>query len=282
MTQKNRSIELTQVTQWEDGKATRVEDYLSAEEPLEMRAGRYSLGVTLRTPGDDKELVAGFLFTEGIITRREHLVSLQLPGPAAPERNLVRVTLASKVRLPAGSPARRFSAGSACGVCGKASIAQLRRRGLRRPEAATLFDPEILCQLPLKLRAAQAAFGRTGGLHAAALFNADGELLVLREDIGRHNAVDKVIGWAFLEGRLPLSGQVMLVSGRDGFEIVQKALSAGVPVLASVSAPSSLAVQLARELGLTLVGFLRDQRFVIYSEEDRIAITVPAPAGQSR
>jgi FdhD protein len=139
-----------------------------------------------------------------------------------------------------------------------------------------------LCQLPQKLRAAQAAFGRTGGLHAAALFNADGELLVLREDIGRHNAVDKVIGWAFLEGRLPLSRQVMLVSGRGGFEIVQKALSAGIPLLASVSAPSSLAVQLARELGLTLVGFLRGQRFVIYSEEDRIAVTAPAPAGESR
>jgi len=273
MTQKSRNIELTQVTQWEHGKVLRVEDYLAAEEPLEMRAGRYSLGVTLRTPGDDKELVAGFLFTEGMITRREDLVSIRLPGDAAPERNLVRVTLDSKVRLAAGNAARRFSAGSACGVCGKASITQLRRRGLRRPEIDTLFDPEVLCQLPDKLRAAQAAFGRTGGLHAAALFNAGGELLVLREDIGRHNAVDKVIGWAFLEGRLPLSGHVLLVSGRGGFEIVQKALSAGIPLLASVSAPSSLAVQLAREFGLTLVGFLRGQRFVIYSEEDRIAVS---------
>ena len=273
MTQKSRNIELTQVTQWEHGKVLRVEDYLAAEEPLEMRAGRYSLGVTLRTPGDDKELVAGFLFTEGMITRREDLVSIRLPGDAAPERNLVRVTLDSKVRLAAGNAARRFSAGSACGVCGKASITQLRRRGLRRPEIDTLFDPEVLCQLPDKLRAAQAAFGRTGGLHAAALFNAGGELLALREDIGRHNAVDKVIGWAFLEGRLPLSGHVLLVSGRGGFEIVQKALSAGIPLLASVSAPSSLAVQLAREFGLTLVGFLRGQRFVIYSEEDRIAVS---------
>ena len=275
MTQKSRNIELTQVTQWEDGKTTRVEDYLAAEEPLEMRAGRYSLGVTLRTPGDDKELVAGFLFTEGIISRQEDLVALQLPGDAAPERNRVRVTLDPKVRLAKGSATRRFSAGSACGVCGKASITQLRRRGLHRPEVATMFDPEVLCQLPHKLRAAQAAFGRTGGLHAAAIFNAGGELLVLREDIGRHNAVDKVIGWAFLEGRLPLSGHVLLVSGRGGFEIVQKALSAGIPLLASVSAPSRLAVQLARELGLTLVGFLRGQRFVIYSEEDRIAVSAP-------
>jgi FdhD protein len=144
---------------------------------------------------------------------------------------------------------------------------------LRHPDVTTLFDPEVLCQLPQKLRAAQAVFGRTGGLHAAALFDPGGELLVLREDIGRHNAVDKVIGWAFLEDRLPLSGHVLLVSGRGGFEIVQKAIAAGIPLLASVSAPSSLAVQLARELGLTLVGFLRGRRFVIYSEEERIAVS---------
>src|SRR5579864_1314539 len=162
MTQKSRSIELTQVIQWENGKATRVEDYLAAEEPLEMRAGRSSLGVTLRTPGNDEELVAGFLFTEGILSRREHLVALRLPDGDEPKRNLVRVTLDSKVRLAARGAARRFSAGSACGVCGKASIAQLRRRGLRRPEGRTLFDPEILCQLPQKLRAAQAVFSRTG------------------------------------------------------------------------------------------------------------------------
>ncbi len=281
MAQKNRSIELTQVTQWEDGKVARVEDYLAAEEPLEMRAGRYSLGVTLRTPGDDEELVAGFLFTEGIISRREDLVALRMPGDNSPERNLVRVTLDPSVRLAENSAARRFSAGSACGVCGKASITQLRRRGLRRPEAATLFDPEMLCKLPPRLRAAQDVFGRTGGLHAAALFGPTGELLVLREDIGRHNAVDKAIGWALLGGRLPLSDHVLLVSGRGGFEIVQKSITAGIPLLASVSAPSSLAVQLARELGLTLVGFLRGQRFVIYAGEERIAVSPPALAGAS-
>ncbi len=281
MPRKSRNIELTQVTNWEDGKAARVEDCLAAEEPLEMRAGRYSVGVTLRTPGDDEELVAGFLFTEGIISRREDLVALRIPGDTAAERNLVRVTLAPSVRLKAGGAARRFSAGSACGVCGKAGIAQLRRRGLRRPEAASPFDPEMLCQLPPRLRATQAVFGRTGGLHAAALFNSGGELLVLREDIGRHNAVDKVIGWAFLGGRLPLSGHVLLVSGRGGFEIVQKTIAAGIPLLASVSAPSSLAVQLARELGLTLVGFLRGRRFVIYSGEERIAVSASTPAGAS-
>ncbi len=273
MSQKNRNIALTQVTQWEDGKAARVEDYLAAEEPLEMRAGKRSLGVTLRTPGNDEELVAGFLFTERIIARREQLSAVRLPGDKDRERNVAHVTLGPKVRLPTGSAARRFSAGSACGVCGIASIAQLRQRGLRRPESATRFDPEVLCQLPEKLRAAQPVFGRTGGLHAAALFTADGELLVLREDIGRHNAVDKVIGWAFLNERLPLSGHVLLASGRGGFEIVQKSITAGIPLLASVSAPSSLAVQLARELGQTLVGFLRGRRFVIYSGEERLAIS---------
>jgi FdhD protein len=281
MAKKSRSIELTQVTQWEDGKATRVEDFLAAEEPLEMRAGRYSLGVTLRTPGDDEDLVAGFLFSEGIISKREDLVALRMPDDTALEKNLVRVTLDPSVRLEENNAARRFSAGSACGVCGKASIAQLRRRGLRRPTAALLFDPEILCQLPPILRETQAVFVRTGGLHAAALFTPTGELLVLREDIGRHNAVDKVIGWALLGGHLPLSGHVLLVSGRGGFEIVQKTIAAGIPLLASVSAPSSLAVQLARELGLTLIGFLRGRRFVIYAGEERIAVPVSAPAGAS-
>jgi FdhD protein len=279
MTQKSRNIEITQVTDWQDGRVTQFEDYLAAEEPLEIRAGRHSLGVTLRTPGDDEELVAGFLFTEGFISRREDLLALQMPGDTSAERNLVGVTLGSGVRVKTGNAARRYSAGSACGVCGKASIAQLRQRGLRRPAAASLFDPEMLCQLPPRLRATQAVFGRTGGLHAAALFSRGGELLVLREDIGRHNAVDKVIGWTFLRGGLPLSDHILLVSGRGGFEIVQKALTAGIPLLASVSAPSSLAVQLAREFGLTLVGFLRGRRFVIYSGEERIAVSGLAAAG---
>jgi len=281
MAKKYRSIELTQVTQWEEGKATRVEDYLAAEEPLEMRAGQYSLGVTLRTPGDDEELVAGFLFSEGIISRREDLLALRMPGDKDAEKNLVRVTLDPLVQLAENSAAKRFSAGSACGVCGKASIAQLRRRGLRSPKASSLFSPEILCQLPPILRETQAVFVRTGGLHAAALFSAAGELLVMREDIGRHNAVDKVIGWALLRGRVPLSDHVLLVSGRGGFEIVQKSIVAGIPLLASVSAPSSLAVQLARELGLTLVGFLRGRRFVIYAGEDRIALSASLSVGAS-
>ena len=199
MAQRKRSIALTQVVRWEDGNCSRVDDCLAGEEPLEMRAGRRSLGITMRTPGNDEELVAGFLFSEGILLRREDLKSMRLPGKNEPEQNLVRVTFGAKAGRGAISN-RRFSAGSACGVCGKASIAELRGRGMRRPDSAGRFNPEILCQLPPKLRDGQAVFGRTGGLHAAALFDGEGNLIVLREDIGRHNAVDKVIGWAFLSG----------------------------------------------------------------------------------
>ncbi len=274
--QSARSIDITQVLEWNEGKAQRVEDYLAGEEPLEMRSGRQRLGVTLRTPGNDCELVAGFLFTEGIISKREEILSIEAPGDSAQRRangnNVVRVRLKRGARLSALGT-RKFSAGSACGICGKESIAQVRRRGIRPPESQSRFDPAMLCQLPEKLRATQAIFGRTGGLHAAALFQSDGEVLVLREDIGRHNAVDKVIGWALLQGKVPLTGHALLVSGRGGFEIVQKALAAGIPLLASVSAPSSLAVRLARELGLTLVGFLRGRRFIVYSGEQRLEIT---------
>ena len=168
-----------------------------------------------------------------------------------------------------------YSAGSACGVCGKSSIDAVRQRLPSRPEASTHFSAEMLCTLPDRLRSEQALFQRTGGLHAAALFDAKGELIVLREDIGRHNAVDKVIGWALLQGKLPLKQHLCLVSGRGGFEIVQKALMAGIPLLASVSAPSSLAVQLAREMGMSLIGFLRGNRFVIYSGEQRVASSQP-------
>jgi FdhD protein len=273
--QSARSIDITQVLEWNNGQAQRVEDYLAGEEPLEMRSGRQRLGVTLRTPGNDCELVAGFLFTEGIISKREEILSIEAPGDSLQRRangnNIVRVRLKPRARLSALG-GRKFSAGSACGMCGKESIAQVRRRGIRPPESQSRFDPAMLCQLPEKLRATQAIFGRTGGLHAAALFRSDGEVLVLREDIGRHNAVDKVIGWALLQGKVPLTGHGLLVSGRGGFEIVQKALAGGIPLLASVSAPSSLAVRLARELGLTLVGFLRGQRFIVYAGEQRLAI----------
>ncbi len=239
----------------------------------------------MRTPGNDSELVAGFLFTEGIITRREQLLSScagdDSGGNNLARANRVRVCLGRGAQLGQRKLARSFSAGSACGVCGKASIAEVRRRGLRRPNPASRFDPETLCQLPEKLRGAQAIFGRTGALHAAAIFDARGELIVLREDIGRHNAVDKVIGWALVEGKVPLDNHMLLVSGRGGFEIVQKALVAGVPLLASVSAPSSLAVQLARELGITLVGFLRGRRFIIYAGEERLGVSASASGAQA-
>jgi FdhD protein len=271
------SIALTQVTEWSAGESRRADDYLAAEEPLEIRVGRRSLGVALRTPGDDRELVAGLLFTEGLIEDIGQVRQIDCADSGTSGvRNFARVALRRGVKLGAEVGRRGFSAGSACGACGKATIDQLRNRGVRRPNQAVRFDAEILCDLPDKLRASQAVFGRTGGLHAAALFDARGELAVLREDIGRHNAVDKVIGWAVLQQRLPLDDYMLLASGRGGFEIVQKALVAGIPLLASVSAPSSLAVQMAREMGLTLLGFLRGRRFVIYAHEERLGLSAPA------
>ncbi|MFY9802836.1 MAG: formate dehydrogenase accessory sulfurtransferase FdhD [Candidatus Acidiferrales bacterium] len=300
-----RSVGLTQVSEWDDGKLRRKDDYLAAEEPLEIRVGNEPVSVTMRTPGHDQELAAGFLFTEGLIQDRGQLLGLE---DAARENDAENAATSATTTGPATGPAtgttiggttgteagakngnviqarisvdaapdmekmrRNFFAASSCGICGKASIDAIRARGLATPNPDFRLDAEILVRLPERLRSAQDVFERTGGLHAAALFNAQGELLVLREDIGRHNAVDKVIGWALLENRVPLAHSVLLVSGRGGFEIVQKAIVAGLPVVASVSAPSSLAVQLARELRLTLIGFLRGRRFVIYSGVERIA-----------
>jgi FdhD protein len=264
-----QSIELTQITEWQEGRTRTAQDSLAAEEPLEIRLAERPLTVTMRTPGHDKELAAGFLLTEGLIEDRTQIASIRqadlLYGPGD---NLIDVELAAGASPQAAQ--RNFVSASGCGVCGKAAIQDIRRRGLRPPTGSLAVSPEILCELPGRLRDQQKIFGRTGGLHAAALFTAGGELLELREDIGRHNAVDKVIGWALLSGRVPLSDCVMMVSGRGGFEIVQKALAAGVPILASVSAPSSLAVKLAQEFGLTLAGFLRGRRFVVYSNPERL------------
>lgn len=272
-----RSVELTQVTEWEDGKVRSLQDVLAAEEPLEIRIGGIPVTVTMRTPGHDLELAAGFLLTEGIIASADQIANLCAKAPADGRKsNVLEVDLKDKAFDPKRLQ-RNFFAASSCGICGKASINAIRVRGLRQPDRVFRVDPEILCRLPEILRSEQTVFNRTGGLHAAALFDATGRLIVLREDIGRHNAVDKIAGWALLEKRLPLSRHVMLVSGRGGFEIVQKALAAGIPILASVSAPSSLAVKLARELGLTLIGFLRDRRFVIYSSEFRCS-----PAGDAQ
>jgi FdhD protein len=272
LARKTRSVNLTQVSVWEESAVRRQDDYLAAEEPLEIRVGAEPLSVTMRTPGDDLELAAGFLFTEGLVQRRAQIVSLEdQAGDTEQNRgNVVRAELAPGAAPDFEKLRRRFFATSSCGICGKTYIDSVRSHALGPPNADFRVDAEILLRLPEALRGSQAAFGRTGGLHAAALFDARGELLVLREDIGRHNAVDKVIGWALLNDRIPLADSVLMVSGRGGFEIVQKAIVAGVPVVASVSAPSSLAVQLARELRLTLVGFLRGKRFVIYSGEERI------------
>jgi FdhD protein len=266
-----RSLELTRVIEWRAGETRSCDDALAAEEPLEIRVNGMPLTVTMRTPGDDLELAAGFLLTEGIIEAPEQIGSLTPYMASAARSNGVDARIeVDDLEMPQGQ--RNFFATSSCGICGKASIEAIRRRGLRVPHGSFRCNPELLCSLPERLRAAQTVFSHTGGLHAAALFDADGELMVVREDIGRHNAVDKVIGWAMQRGLLPLTKVVLLVSGRDGFEIVQKALAAGVPVLVSVSAPSSLAVQLARELGLTLVGFLRGERFVVYAGAERLGL----------
>ena len=271
MARQPRSVDLTQVSEWESGQVRRKEDYLAAEEPLEIRIGAEPLSVTMRTPGHDVELAAGFLFTEGLIEGREQILSLKEDLPGENRGNLVCADLAADAMPDMEKIRRNFFAASSCGICGKASIDSVRARTLRPPNPDFRLSAEVLLKLPEKLRESQAVFGRTGGLHAAGLFDATGKLLVLREDIGRHNAVDKVIGWALLEGRLPLADSILLVSGRGGFEIIQKAIVAGLPVVASVSAPSGLAVQLAREMQLTLIGFLRERRFVIYSGEERVA-----------
>jgi FdhD protein len=275
-----KSVELTQVTEWDNGQSRLVEDYLAAEDPLEIRLGlgiaARPLTVTMRTPGHDRELAAGFLWTEGLIDSPDQILTLREPEGT---RNVVEVELRAGT-FEIENLQRNFFAASSCGICGKASIDAIRVRGLRAPNPEFRITPDMLCALPDQLRASQSTFDRTGGLHAAALFSAAGSLLALREDIGRHNAVDKIVGWALVSGLLPLANHVLMVSGRGGFEIVQKALAAGVPVVASVSAPSSLAVQLAREMSLTLVGFLRGRRFVVYSGQERClpAAPVSAPA----
>lgn len=268
-----RPVEVTGVTEWRDGMASRFQDYLVGEEPLEIRIGTRSISVTMRTPGHDLELASGFLLTEGAIKGAEQIASLRQVATRGHKRNVVRVDLARGVAIKPALLQRNFLTSSSCGICGKTSIDAVRVRGITQPNPHLRIAPDILCLLPDALRSAQPLFGRTGGLHAAGLFDTTGKLIALREDVGRHNAVDKLIGWAMLEKRLPLKESVLLVSGRGSFEIVQKALVAGVPVVACVSAPSSLAVQLAWEFNLTLVGFLRGKRFVVYTGEDRVRLT---------
>ncbi|MGH9560233.1 MAG: formate dehydrogenase accessory sulfurtransferase FdhD [Terracidiphilus sp.] len=267
------SVALTEVTEWEDGTVRAVEDALAVEEPLEIRVNGTPVTVTMRTPGHDLELAIGFLLTEGIIESADEIAgTMDVPRAAdlkiAAKSNTVDIKLRTQT-FDADSLQRNFFAASSCGICGKSTIESIRRRGLRAPNPDFRVKPDVLCRMPDAIRVEQAVFDRTGGLHAAALFDAEGMLLALREDIGRHNAVDKVIGWAMKQTTFPLSESILMVSGRGGFEIAQKAVAAGIPVLASVSAPSSLAVELAREMGMTLIGFLRGRRFIVYAGASR-------------
>ncbi|RAV08782.1 formate dehydrogenase accessory sulfurtransferase FdhD [Mycolicibacterium sp. GF69] len=250
-------------------------DTLVVEEPMEIRVNGAPITVTMRTPGSDVELAQGFLLTEGVITGRDDVLTARYCKGTGPDDlntyNVLDVTLAPHVPTPDVAVTRNFYTTSSCGVCGKASLDAVRLSSRHGPgDDPTTVAAKVLAQLPGRLRKAQKVFASTGGLHGAALFDAAGVALAVREDIGRHNAVDKVIGWAVEQRRVPLSGTVLLVSGRASFELTQKAVMAGIPVLAAVSAPSSLAVDLASQSGLTLVAFLRGDSMNVYTRPDRV------------
>lgn len=262
-------------------------DVLAVEEPLEIRLGYHensrpvhkSVSITMRTPGDDVDLATGFLFTEGIITLPRQIKQIQHCGlkrgwseKTGALSNTIRIDLQNGVGFDLKRLERHFYTSSSCGVCGKSSIEAL-KTGAEKINNTDLpkIDGAFINRMPAELMAAQTAFKETGGLHASALFDVNGGLEIVREDVGRHNALDKVIGAKFLNNELPLSDKILLVSGRASFELVQKALMAGIPILAAVGAPSSLAVQLAREFGMTLIGFVRDGRFNIYCGSQRIS-----------
>ncbi|RAK70453.1 formate dehydrogenase accessory sulfurtransferase FdhD [Hymenobacter edaphi] len=276
------SYEYARVQRVQGEARTPADDVLAAEEPLEIRLGygpsgqreHRTLAVTMRTPGHDEELAAGFLLTEGLIRRREELLGVRpCPDVQKPEEqgNVVRAELAAGLPLDLPRLERHFYTSSSCGVCGKTSIEAVHAAACPvLPADGPLIAAPVIHQLPERQREAQAVFEQTGGLHAAALFSPEGELLLLREDVGRHNALDKLIGAALLAGQLPLHRHVLLVSGRASFELVQKAAVAGIGVLAAVGAPSSLAVQAAQDFGMTLLGFVRQQRYNIYTHPWRI------------
>jgi FdhD protein len=272
----NDGVREVKVERFAGGQTEPARDRVAHEEPLEIQLAGASLAVVMRTPGHDLELVTGFLLTERAVDSLAEVESVrhctEARTPEA-EDNVVRVTLRPGVRPDLERLRRNLFASSSCGVCGKATLENALATAAPLDDA-TRLPASLLLALPERLRSAQRVFEETGGLHAAGLFDADGRLLVAREDVGRHNAVDKVIGWAARAGRLPLSGHVLLVSGRASFEIVQKALAARVPIVAAVSAPSSLAVSLAEVAGIALVGFLRGTGFNVYGARERIQ---PAP-----
>ncbi|MDX6331736.1 MAG: FdhD protein [Streptomycetaceae bacterium] len=273
-----RVTERRRVLRIRDGAVSHRADTLVAEEPLEIRLNGKPLAITMRTPGDDFALAAGFLVSEGVLGSADELANIVYCAGATVDGsntyNIVDVRLAPGTPLPDITLERNVYTTSSCGLCGKASLDAVRTTA-HWPITDTppvLVEPDLLAVLPDRLRAAQRVFDRTGGLHAAALFTPEGELIDVREDVGRHNAVDKLVGRALQQGELPLAGRILLVSGRASFELAQKAVMAGIPVLAAVSAPSSLAVDLADEAGLTLVGFLRGTSMNVYAGEQRIAL----------
>lgn len=276
-----RVTERRRVVRIRGGQVAERSDTLAGEEPMEIRVGGHALAITMRTPGDDFALAAGFLVSEGVVRSADEVARVVYcagaeddgaGGRSANSYNVVDVVLADGVPPPAPSVARNVYVSSSCGMCGRTSIDAVRTTARSALSDGPPLTPGLLSLLPERLRAGQKVFDRTGGLHAAALFAADGTLLDLREDVGRHNAVDKVVGRALLDGSLPLDDTVLMVSGRASFELVQKAVMAGIPVLAAVSAPSSLAVDLAEESGVTLVGFLRGDSMNVYAGAQRVAL----------
>jgi FdhD protein len=255
-----------------DGTVEAVTDEVAIEEPLEIRIGGNAIATTMRTPGHDEELAVGFLLSEGVVRNQSDITRVAPWEVATSFGNVLNVELAPQVKFER-APSQRFGTiSSSCGLCGKTSIESIHQKFAAIDSSASPRIREgILLELPARLIRGQGNFARTGGIHAAGLFDLEGELLVVREDIGRHNAVDKVIGRALLDGLLPLNRHVLVVSGRSSFEIVQKALAAAIPIIAAVSAPSSLAANFARESGQTLIGFLRPPTFNVYSHIERVA-----------
>ncbi|MEP6662553.1 MAG: formate dehydrogenase accessory sulfurtransferase FdhD [Verrucomicrobiota bacterium] len=243
-------------------------DFLAEEEPLEIRIDNHPVSVTMRTPGHDDELATGFLLTEGLLKKRADILKIAA-HPRNQSKNVINVFLAPDVAVDLEQLTRHVFASSSCGLCGKATIESVHQH-FPKIKSSVSVGAKIISSLPEKLRAAQTAFDKTGGLHAAAIFDSQGKLMVSREDVGRHNAVDKVLGHSFLKGNFPLEKSILLVSGRASFEILQKGLAARIPIICAVSAPSSLAVEFARKSGQTLIGFLREERMNVYSHPKRI------------
>jgi FdhD protein len=272
---KNEKFE-TQIFRVSDNFVSQENDTLAVEEPLEIRIGlakeHRAVSITMRTPGNDFELAAGFLFTEGILTSKYQIKSIKHCGKFPNNRNTVRLDLSEKTEIDFEKLSRNFYTTSSCGVCGKSSLEALNVAGAKRIERKDFpkVSVETIHELPNKLLEKQTVFGTTGGLHAAAIFDLSGNLIDLKEDVGRHNAVDKLIGKQFLEDNLPLDDKILFLSGRASFELVQKAVMAQIPVICAVGAPSSLAVEAAKEFNITLLGFVRDGRFNIYTGKERI------------